>query len=247
MDVKSFQEKLARMVSVAKEQGNQISLTQIGEFMGEDQLDEGQLEKVLVYFKSLNISCEGEQSSQKEEEEEADIVKADPLSAEEEQYLREYEKSLEGVASAGQEEFRKLCQAMDRGEEQAAGRIAELFLPRVIQIATGLHRKDYFLGDMIQEGNMALMAALQAWNPEGDPERWLEKQVRQGLLETLRMKEQQNYQDEALVEKVRKLEAAVRELSEEGEKKFSLEELAVLLDMDVDEIRDVLRLTGDDQ
>lgn len=136
---------------------------------------------------------------------------------------------------------------MDRGEEQAAGRIAELFLPRVIQIATGLHRKDYFLGDMIQEGNMALMAALQAWHPEGDPERWLEKQVRQGLLETLRMKEQQNYQDEALVEKVRKLEAAVRELSEEGEKKFSLEELAVLLDMDVDEIRDVLRLTGDDQ
>ena len=237
MDVKSFQEKLARMVSVAKEQGNQISLTQIREFMGENQLDEGQLEKVLVYFKSLNISCEGE----------ADIVKADPLSAEEEQYLREYEKSLEGVASAGQEEFRKLCQAMDRGEEQAAGRIAELFLPRVIQIATGLHRKDYFLGDMIQEGNMALMAALQAWHPEGDPERWLEKQVRQGLLETLRMKEQQNYQDEALVEKVRKLEAAVRELSEEGEKKFSLEELAVLLDMDVDEIRDVLRLTGDDQ
>ena len=46
MDVKSFQEKLARMVSVAKEQGNQISLTQIREFMGENQLDEGQLEKV---------------------------------------------------------------------------------------------------------------------------------------------------------------------------------------------------------
>ena len=81
MDVKSFQEKLARMVSVAKEQENQISLTQIREFMGENQLDEGQLEKVLVYFKSLNISCEGEQPSQKEEEEEADIVKADPLSA----------------------------------------------------------------------------------------------------------------------------------------------------------------------
>ncbi len=120
MDVKSFQEKLARMVSVAKEQENQISLTQIREFMGENQLDEGQLEKVLVYFKSLNISCEGEQPSQKEEEEEADIVKADPLSAEEEQYLREYEKSLEGVASAGQEEFRKLCQAMER--RRAGGR-----------------------------------------------------------------------------------------------------------------------------
>ena len=48
------------------------------------------------------------------------------------------------------------------------------------------------------------------------------------------------------MEKVRRLEAAVRELTEENEeKKFSVEELSILLDMDIDEIRDILRLTGD--
>ena len=53
-----------------------------------------------------------------------------------------------------------------------------------------------------------------------------------------------------LVAKVEKLEAAVRELTEDEEdesSKFSVEELAIILDMDEEEIRDVLRLTGDDK
>ncbi len=57
-------------------------------------------------------------------------------------------------------------------------------------------------------------------------------------------------EDDYLVAKVEKLEAAVRELTEDEEdesSKFSVEELAIILDMDEEEIRDVLRLTGDDK
>ncbi len=32
-----------------------------------------------------------------------------------------------------------------------------------------------------------------------------------------------------------------------GENRFTIDELAVILDMNVDEIRDILRLTGDDK
>ena len=48
-----------------------------------------------------------------------------------------------------------------------------------------------------------------------------------------------------MVEKVRKLEAAIRELSDDEEQKFSVEELAAYLDMDEEEIRAVLRLTSE--
>ena len=51
--------------------------------------------------------------------------------------------------------------------------------------------------------------------------------------------------DESMVEKVRKLEAAIRELSDDEEQKFSVEELAAYLDMDEEEIRAVLRLTSE--
>ncbi|MFR3949645.1 MAG: hypothetical protein ACLTZM_22995 [Ruminococcus sp.] len=45
-----------------------------------------------------------------------------------------------------------------------------------------------------------------------------------------------------------KLENAVKELTDDdGENRFTIDELAVILDMNVDEIRDILRLTGDDK
>ena len=49
--------------------------------------------------------------------------------------------------------------------------------------------------------------------------------------------------------RVEKLESAVRELNDDEDDKnaFSIDELAIILDMKVDEIRDVLRLTGDDK
>ena len=52
----------------------------------------------------------------------------------------------------------------------------------------------------------------------------------------------------ALVTKVEKLESAVKDLTDDdGENRFTIDELAVILDMNVDEIRDILRLTGDDK
>ena len=46
----------------------------------------------------------------------------------------------------------------------------------------------------------------------------------------------------------KKLENAVKELTDDdGENRFTIDELAVILDMNVDEIRDILRLTGDDK
>ena len=46
---------------------------------------------------------------------------------------------------------------------------------------------------------------------------------------------EQKFQDDYLVEKVRKLEAAIREIAGEEEQKFSVEELSAYLDMDEEE------------
>ena len=91
------------------------------------------------------------------------------------------------------------------------------------------------------------MTALNHWEPDGDPGLWLLGEVKKGLQSRIQERDRQRREDDVLVKKVEKLESAVRQLTEdEEEKKFSVEELSVLLDMEVDEIRDVLRLTGDD-
>ena len=68
-----------------------------------------------------------------------------------------------------------------------------------------------------------------------------------GIRHAIEEQTQRKFEDDYLVAKVEKLEAAVRELTEDESSKFSVEELAIILDMDEEEIRDVLRLTGDDK
>ena len=91
--------------------------------------------------------------------------------------------------------------------------------------------------------------ALDEENDHKD-EKWLLGRIRAGILRAIEEQTQKKFEDDYLVAKVEKLEAAVRELTEDDEdekSKFSVEELAIILDMDVEEIRDVLRLTGDDK
>lgn len=74
-------------------------------------------------------------------------------------------------------------------------------------------------------------------------------EVRKGLIRVLEEQTQRKFADDSLVARVEKLESAVRELNDDEDDKnaFSIDELAIILDMKVDEIRDVLRLTGDDK
>ena len=68
-------------------------------------------------------------------------------------------------------------------------------------------------------------------------------------LQLLKNRRKENFRmRDSLVARVEKLESAVKELTDDdGETRFTLDELAVILDMKTDEIRDVLRLTGDDK
>lgn len=89
--------------------------------------------------------------------------------------------------------------------------------------------------------------ALGEEEPEEKDEKWLLGRIRCGIRHAIEEQTQRKFEDDYLVAKVEKLEAAVRELTEDESSKFSVEELAIILDMDEEEIRDVLRLTGDDK
>ena len=95
---------------------------------------------------------------------------------------------------------------------------------------------------------MALLTALEEPEPKVKDDSWLRAAVRNGIAAAIGAQTEQKFQDECLVAKVEKLESAVRELTDDdGETRFSVDELAVILDMEVEEIRNILRLTGDDK
>lgn len=270
MDIKIFQEKLEQILAQAREQDKTLSGQDIREIFGEE-LSASQMQSLLEYLRLQGIRLDVTQSlagdgrmfeaaaektaggqgqgaagQQEACGEKADAPVADPLSSEEEEYLRDYEASLAGIPAETERERESLWVRYDSGDGTASARLTELYLPETVKIARELHREEYFIGDLIQEGNMCLIAALEQGRPENMPgHQWLTDVIRQGIGRWIAEQREQKYQDESLVEQVRKLEAAIRELSDDEQRDYSVAELSAFLDMDEEEIRSVLSLTGD--
>lgn len=247
MDVREFQKKLMDLMAFAIENNKYLTCRQVNDFFRNEKISEEQFTLIYQYLKSQGVAVEG-MDSQKEQqrpiEEVTEEAQADPLTSDEEEYLREYLESLTfAMEKPGEKEA--LFARAQQGEREAVNRLAELYFPMAAKLCAEHHTTEFFLGDMIQEVNLSLLCALGQNQELSD--QVIRGMILNGIQEALQEREQEKFQDDCLVAKVSSLEAAVKELTEdeEEERKFSIEELSVILDMDAEEIRDVLRLTGD--
>lgn len=77
-------------------------------------------------------------------------------------------------------------------------------------------------------------------------EEWLMHKVRSLVEEFLEEQTRQKREDNFLVEKVQNLEERLKALTEDDNIKYTVEELSGFLDMEPEEMKAILRLTGDD-
>ena len=249
MDMREFQEKLEQLMELAAKQEKNLNNEQILEIFGLNQLSPQQLQRLYEYLRIQGIRIQGADLApmdigkaldpQEEQEEEKKPV---ILEAEDEQCLKEYEEMFPSEKE-GEREALLLQAVTDVAGVQE--RLAQLYLKEILQYARKLWRQGIYIGDLIQEGNMSLLLALAEEIPEEGKADWMEERLLAGMESWVKEQTEQKYRDESMVEKVRKLEAAIRELSDDEEQKFSVEELAAYLDMDEEEIRAVLRLTSE--
>ncbi len=138
---------------------------------------------------------------------------------------------------------------LSKGEQPAVQTLASYYMKATAEIAADMNAEEILFADLIQEANLSLIQALDNAGEELRDEAWLLGEVRKGIRQVIEEQTQVKFADDSLVARVEKLESAVRELNDDEDDKnaFSIEELAIILDMKVDEIRDVLRLTGDDK
>jgi len=250
MDIKLFQQKLNEICTIAEENGKQLSQQQIREHFDESDLNTSQLVKILQYLKLKGITIEGADeaanaakadavSSESAGEEELPGTRA-ALTAEEQAYLNDYMESFspEGLDS---DDLASLFQAFAKGDTAAEGALTQFYMAQAAQMAAELNCEEIYLADL-------LLAAFKETEPQQKNDAWMRGRIRSGILHAIEEQTQQKFRDDYLVSKVENLESAVKELTDDDDTtKFTIDELAVILDMNVDEIRDVLRLTGDDK
>lgn len=230
MDIAKFQEKLTEICALGEANGKTLTPLQVRECFSGMELDKAQLLKIIQYLKLKGISIEGLElnSDNKETSAETPEVKKIPLTSEEEAYVKEYFEELNLTESG----------------------LRLHYLEAAARMAIEMNCEEIHIADLIQEANLSLLMVLEEAKAENREESWVLAQIRAGIIRAVEEQTQRKFEDDYLVAKVQNLESAIKELTEDEdgeETKFSVEELSIILDMSVDEIRDVLRLTGDDK
>lgn len=252
MDVIQFQEKLRNICELGKQNGNMLTHEQIREHFASTDLETSQMLKVLQYLKLQGIMIEGDTAPVETEEvgekEPESKGTSTPLTSEEEAYLKDYLAEVSNGKEVSPEMLHTLFENLADGDAIAEAALTSIYLPVAANMAADMNCTEIQLADLIQEANVVLLTALSDPETERKDDAWLRLQLRKGIIAAIEEQTQQKFQDDCLVTKVEKLESAVKDLTDDdGENRFTIDELAVILDMNVDEIRDILRLTGDDK
>lgn len=255
MDIIQFQNKLKEIQTLALNNGKKVQAVLVEKFFEDEEIDREKLQKVYDYLEIQGIRVEGAEERKQEEPVRADEkarkeeeYQEVPLTAEEEEFLEEYMETFAGRSENREE----LLEAFLKGKEEAREGLVRSFQKEVVFEARRRNREEIFFGDLLQEGNMGLLGALdravQGKGPKSGEavEAWILEEIQNTMRLFIEEQTQQKREDQILVEKVRNLEAKMKELTEEENVKYSVEELAVFLDMDQEEMEAVLRLAGEE-
>lgn len=234
-----FLKKLSGLSKLAQEQGGQITIEEVKAYFLEDALTEEQIELVFEYLMTQKIVVKG-YVKMSHEENEVEYTEEERL------YLKEYEKDLQAIRPATEGEVESLYEKVIQGEENAKTRLVEIYLGQVVEIAKQLRQVDLFIGDLVQEGNLGLVMGVEMITKPTTAHEVIVQQIKQSIQLFLEEQSELSSRDKKMVEKVQALDESIQALTEELGRKVTIDELAVYMGLEVEEIEDILKLAGED-
>lgn len=236
-DKMSFQQKLADMMQLAQENGMRMTAEETERFFEDDGLTEEQMELVFDYLLSQKVAVQGyerkpgtvQEAAESEDGAGKEETRADGLTGEEKKYLEDYLRQIGEMQPASGEEARLAS-----------------YLRKVAEEAVKMHRAEVFVGDMIQEGNASLVEALGLYPAgDGEQERVMED-VRAAMRALLASQTEMKRRDRKMVDQVTRLDETIREMTDELGRKVDVQEVADRLELTEEQVRDILKLTGEE-
>lgn len=168
------------------------------------------------------------------------------LSEEEQAFLKSYREELKEIQSPREGEKERLYQKAAQGDALAKGRLTEIYLSEVLEIALEYQDREVAVNDLIQEGNIGLMLVLeQLSGGEVISDKEIREAIRQSIEAALEEYEDLKSANDQMVTKVNLLSQGVQNLVEELKRQVTVEDLVGYLNLPREEIEDILRLAGD--
>ena len=180
MNMAKFSEKLQELVELGKKKKNVLEYQEINDHFKEMPLDPDALDKVFDYLESCGIDVlripdsdedvfiiSDDDGINLDEEEEVDVENIDlsvPEGVSIEDPVRMYLKEIGKVPLLSAEEEIELAKRMEEGDEAAKKRLAEANLRLVVSIAKRYVGRGMLFLDLIQEGNLGLIKAVEKFD-----------------------------------------------------------------------------------
>ena len=254
-----FEEKLKQLLAMAKKKKNVLEYQEIVDFLAELALNEEQIEKVIEHLEKSGIDVLritndddddviDDEEIMLSEEDEVDMENIDlsvPDGISIEDPVRMYLKEIGKVPLLSAEEEIELAQRMEAGDEAAKKRLAEANLRLVVSIAKRYVGRGMLFLDLIQEGNLGLIKAVEKFDYRKGYKFstyatwWIRQAITRAIADQARTIRIPVH----MVETINKLIRVSRQLLQELGREPLPEEIAEEMNLPVERVREILKIS----
>lgn len=250
-----FSEKLGELLIYARKRKNVLELQEINDFFGDIDLDIGQYEKIYDYLETngvdvLHIPDDDDDvdediilDDEEEDLESIDLSVPEGISIEDP--VRMYLKEIGKVPLLSAEEEIVLARRMEEGDIEAKKKLAEANLRLVVSIAKRYVGRGMLFLDLIQEGNLGLIKAVEKFD-YGKGFKfstyatwWIRQAITRAIADQARTIRIPVH----MVETINKLIRVQRQLLQELGREPFPEEIAEEMNMPVERVREIQKIS----
>ncbi len=254
-----IQEKLKSLLAKAKKKKNVLESQEITLFFADMELQDDQMDRITDYLEQNGVDIlkitEDEDEPDEEiilsEEDEVDVENIDlsvPDGVSIEDPVRMYLKEIGKVPLLSAEEEIELAQKMEKGGEEgeeAKKRLAEANLRLVVSIAKRYVGRGMLFLDLIQEGNLGLIKAVEKFDYKKGYKFstyatwWIRQAITRAIADQARTIRIPVH----MVETINKLIRVSRQLLQELGREATAEEIAEEMNLPVERVREILKIS----
>ena len=258
--------KIEEMLATAKKNGNVLSLAEIGDYLSELNISKEEIDGVYELLDQMKISVVDSREPNSEELSDMDAEKDDeddgviltktgeidveatvPKTFPTDDPVRMYLKEIGKVSLLTAEEERELAIRMEQGDEDAKKKLCESNLRLVVSIAKRYLNRGLSFLDLIQEGNLGLIKAVDKFDYTKGYKfsTYATWWIRQAITRSIADQARTIRIPVHMVETINKLIRVSRQLLQEYGREPTSKEIAKEMGISAEKVREIKKISQD--
>lgn len=235
--------RLEELVQLGKKKKGVLEYKEIMDHLADLELDPDRIDRIYEYLESQGIDVLGNIDAEEEVEKDLDLTLPEGINIDDP--VRMYLKEIGKVPLLSAEEEVDLAQRMELGDEEAKKKLAEANLRLVVSIAKRYVGRGMLFLDLIQEGNLGLIKAVEKFDYHKGYKfsTYATWWIRQAITRSIADQARTIRIPVHMVETINRLIRVSRQLLQELGREPQPEEIAERMEIPVERVREIMKIS----